>query len=313
MEKVQKTLLSVGIPFITLLTLYVARRGDWSALAHGLVGIGNGWRWFPTGIALGSFLGAFAYSGAGGNLNLAQSYYIKEKGFGMGAYMSGIRALLQGERKPTLLHGHLFALTASNRGRWQAWWRLVTREHGIVFWGIGLSTILLLGLLASATARGVGTSGGLSFFYAEGERIGAMTVPVLGSIFMLAGALMLFTTQLGILESATRITAENVLLLKKDIGTKVHASSTFYIFVWIEIILSSLYLLFVPSDPRTILTVGAILNAIAMMVAFPLTLLLSRSLPQSLRPSWLRQLILIAAMLFFTYFVFHIAITTSWR
>lgn len=314
MEKLQKTLLVLGIPFIALLTFALARTADWSALALGFLGQGEGYRWFPTGIAIGAFLGAFAYSGGGGNLNLAQSYYIKEKGFGMGKYSVRIKALLQGRGEDVRLDGALFPQNAANLNRWARWWRLIVQEHALVFWGGGLAAISILALLSSVTARGVASSSGLGFFFLQGEQISALTHPLIGSLFMLVGALMLFTTQLGVLESATRITAENFLLLRHRPDEPVSASYNFYLFLWLEIILGVIYLLFVPVDPRALLTLGAILNAAAMMVAFPLILLLNRrQLPRLIRPSVYRQLILLIAFALFLYFVYQTVIAANWR
>src|SRR3989344_676210 len=85
-ERITKTVIMVGVPFILFLAIWVSTKTDWSALALGIIGRGNGYNWLPEGIILATFLGAFAYSGAGGNLNLTQSIYIKEKGYGMGAF-----------------------------------------------------------------------------------------------------------------------------------------------------------------------------------------------------------------------------------
>lgn len=305
METVQRTLLTLGVPFVALLTLYMARGTDWSALLAGLVGIGEGYRFLPKGIALGAFLGAFAYSGGGGNLNLSQSYYIKEKGMGMGKYGTGIKTLLSGTDSHRI-DGTLFALTGTNLSRWSRWWRLVQTEHLLVFWGIGLLTILFLAVLSMATAHGVSSPGGLAFFYQEATMIGRASYPWVGSLFVVIGALMLFTTQLGVLESASRIIAENILLLKYRHNQEVSASRMFYLVLWAELGFSAVFLLFGFSEPRLILTLGAILNAAAMMVAFVLIFLLNRRLPAQLRPSWARQTILLAAAAFFVYFLIKI-------
>lgn len=302
MSRVQTTLLSLGVPFIAILTLYLARGADWAALIQGLVGIGDHYQWLPEGIAIGAFLGAFAYSGGGGNLNLSQSYYIKEKGLGMGKYGTGIKTLLAGLDSHRL-DGNLFVLSASNLSRWRRWWRLVCSEHLLVFWGIGLFAILMLATLSMATAHGISSQGGLGFFFTEAQMIGLATTPVLGSLFVIVGALMLFTTQLGVIESASRIIAENLLLLKHKHNESVHASKMFYLVLWCELAFSALFLYSGASEPRTLLTVGAILNAAAMMVAFILILLLNRTLPSLIRPAWPRQLMLVLAACFFVYFL----------
>ncbi len=305
MSHVQTTLLAVGVPFVAILTLFMARGTDWSALLQGLVGIGEGYRFLPEGIALGAFLGAFAYSGGGGNLNLSQSYYIKEKGMGMGKYGTGIKTLLAGADSHRI-DGALFSLTGANLSRWARWWRLVQTEHLLVFWGVGLLTILFLAVLSMATAHGVSSPGGLSFFYQEASMIGNATSPWVGSLFVVVGALMLFTTQLGVLESASRIIAENILLLRYRHNEEVQASRMFYLVLWLELSFSAIFLFFGFSEPRLVLTLGAILNAAAMMVAFVLIFFLNRRLPVSLRPSWARQLILLVAAAFFVYFLIKI-------
>ena len=312
METVQKTLLSIGVPFVSLLAIYLARSTDWSALFAGFIGIGDKYHFLPDGVAIGAFLGAFAYSGGGGNLNLAQSYYIKEKGMGMGKYGVGIKALLAGNSSHRL-DGSFFELTASNLSRYRRWWRLISTEHLLVFWGVGIFAISMLALLSAATSRGVESSGGLTFFFREAEMIGNAIHPWVGSMFVLTGALMLFTTQLGVLESASRIIAENVLLLKHNVTDEVNASKMFYVVLWAELAFSAIFLFSGVAEPRSLLTFGAILNAAAMMVAFCLILFLNlREMPKILRPQLPRVIILITAALFFAYFVAQTAITAQW-
>src|SRR3989344_3879779 len=96
-ESLQKILIAVGVPSIFILAIILANESAWGNLAKGVVGIGENYLFLPLGIPLATFLAAFAYSGAGGNLNLAQSYYIKEKGYGMGKYSGKITSLLTGK------------------------------------------------------------------------------------------------------------------------------------------------------------------------------------------------------------------------
>ena len=312
METVQKTLLSVGVPFVTLLALYMARGTNWTALFQGFIGLGDGYRFLPEGVAIGAFLGAFAYSGGGGNLNLSQSYYIKEKGMGMGRYGVGIKTLLAGSSSHRL-DGQFFSLSGSNLSKWNRWWRLVATEHFLVFWGIGIFTISMLALLSAATAGGVESTGGLSFFFRQSEMISSALHPLVGTSFVLIGALMLFTTQLGVLEAASRIISENLLLLKYKVTDEVNASRMFYYVLWTELAFSAIFLFSGASEPRSLLTLGAILNAAAMMVAFVLIGALNTiTIPKQLRPPLARILVLGTAALFFAYFVIQTVLTAKW-
>ena len=312
METVQRTLLSVGVPFVTLLALYMARGADWSALFQGFLGIGEGYRFLPEGVAIGAFLGAFAYSGGGGNLNLSQSYYIKEKGMGMGRYGVGIKTLLAGSSSHRI-DGQFFTLTGSNLSKWARWWRLVTTEHLLVFWGIGIFTISMLAILSAATSRGVESAGGLSFFFRQSEMISIALHPLIGTLFVLVGALMLFTTQLGVLEAASRVISENLLLLKYKVTDEVNASKMFYYVLWTELAFSAIFLFSGASEPRSLLTLAAILNAAAMMVAFVLIGALNIfSLPKQIKPPLARIGALATATTFFAYFVIQTLQTAKW-
>ncbi|WP_230677598.1 hypothetical protein, partial [Streptococcus pneumoniae] len=70
-----------------------AKPDQFTELGKGLVGIGDGYNFLPLGISLATFLSALVYSGAGGNLNLTQGNYIRDKGYGMGVYADKIKNL----------------------------------------------------------------------------------------------------------------------------------------------------------------------------------------------------------------------------
>lgn len=303
MEKLQRSMLMITLPVVFVLALWLTNRQDWVELGAGLLGQGNGWQFFPPGIAIASFLGAFAYSGAGGNLGLAQSYYIKEKGFGMGAFSQKITSLFAPGTKTFKLEGELPANTALNKERWKAWWRLVTLEHGIVFWFLGLVCIVLLSTLSKSLVFGQATESGLSFLFFEASVMGQRTHSFIGTFFLLSSALMLFTTQTGVLESSARIISENALLLGYKPGRKFPLSLAFYASLWGQILIGILFILSGQREPRLLLTWSAVLNAAAMMVAFPLLLWLNhKHLPEGYRPGWGRKIGLVVAFGFFVFF-----------
>lgn len=306
MEMIQRLVILLGLPFMMILAVFVTKRTDWVEAAWGLVGQGEGWQFFPPGIAIASFLGAFAYSGAGGNLNLAQSYYIKEKGWGMGKFSSKISSLLSGgkAKKAMVLSGQRFSDTPANRRKWQGWWRLINFEHSIVFYLLGFVMIVVMAVLSKSLVYGQGVGQGLEFLYAQADAISSQATPLVGTFFLLVAALMLFSTQLGVLESSSRIISENVLLLFYKKGKKINLNLGFYIALWSQIILGIIIYLSGFTEPRFLLTLGAVLNAAAMMVSFPLIFWINhRYLPKKYQPSLLRKLIMLLAFLFFVGFV----------
>jgi hypothetical protein len=248
-------------------------------------------------------LGAIAYAGAGGNLNLAQSFYIKEKGFGMGKYAGRITSLLTGKSEKLSLTGAKFVLDSRQISRFRKWWRLINIEHGIVFWFMGTATIVLLAFLSYVTVFGSGAAGDISFIFKEALVIGEKTFPVLGRAFLIIAGLMLFSTQLGVMDTTSRILTENLTLASPKIFPAISIRRNFYIFLWLQIFLGIAVLAGGFTQPLALLTLSAVLNAVAMFVHIGLVLFLNlHSLEGPIRPSWFRVLAMVAAFVFFGYF-----------
>lgn len=310
MERYQKVAIGFGIPFIILMVLLVTNGSDWQALWRGFAGQGSGFRGIPPDIQLFTFLGALAYAGAGGNLNLAQSFYVKEKGFGMGAYGGRITNALLGKKERVQLHGATFAETPENLGRFRRWWRAVNTEHAVVFWFLGLLTISLLALLSYSTTYGSGaTVAGIQFILTESVMIGQRTLTWVGPVFLVVMGLMLFGTQLTVIDSTSRILTENFVLISDRLRNRI--PTVYYSVLWLQIFFGVTVLLLGFSEPKNLVVIGSVFNALAMFVSFALILALNRRLlPRAVRPSWWRQLIIIGSFLFFGYFSWQ-AISTA--
>ncbi|NTV31581.1 Nramp family divalent metal transporter [candidate division WWE3 bacterium] len=304
-ERLQKVLISIGVPFILFLTLYLSERMDFQALAQGLIGIGNDYHWLPAGIALTSFFGALGYSGAGGNLNLAQSFYIRDKGYGMGAYADKIKSLFtsSGANQSIRLSGTTFKVNPTNMERFTVWWKRINIEHLVVFWGLGLLTMLMLALLSYTTVYGLDNSQGINFVINEAMVIGKSTLPFFGVLFLLVTGVMLLATQLTVLDSTSRIITENILLLRSN--SSVHISKMYYSVLWIQLLFGIVVMFTGFAEPRTLITLGAVFNAVAMFVLIGLMLFLNKTqLPTELRPSFFRTFVLVVAFVFFGTFSF---------
>ncbi len=300
-EKLQKGLILIGVPLVFGLAVFLAGPLDWQALFSGIVGIGDGYRFLPNNIAIASFLAAFAYSGAGGNLNLAQAFYVKEKGYGMGKYSGKITSILTGKAETIALEGNTFEINQSNLSFFRQWWKAINLEHLIVFGLTGIFTILMLALLAHTTLyQHRIIPSGVGFLILEKEIIGQMTLPIVGSVFFILVGLMLFATQLTVFDATSRIMAENLAILSNKHFPISNLSRYFYVVLWAQIILGVIVLSLGISEPLKLLTIGAVLNAAAMFVSIGLTCYLNiTSLHVVLRPSLWRLAILLTAFLFF--------------
>jgi hypothetical protein len=309
LEKITKTILLVGIPCLLILVLFLARQADWAALFQGLLGYGHGYRWLPSGVSLATFLAAFAYSGAGGNLNLSQSIYIKDKGYGMGRYAQKLGGLFNTNQAQTInLSGTDFVANQANLRRFRQWWKRISLEHLLVFWLLGFLSMALLMILSYSTTYGLsGNLSGLNFILAEGRLIGQATAPLVGSAFLVLLGLMLAQTQLGILDSTSRIMAENAALLKLQNSSdkRLNLSKIYYRFLWGQIAFGvSLFLLNL-YEPKQLIVAGAIINALAMFIHIALVNIGNwRTLPPTTQPGWPRRIIILLIFLLFAAFGF---------
>ncbi|NQV90061.1 Nramp family divalent metal transporter [Candidatus Uhrbacteria bacterium] len=315
MEKLTRSIILIGVPLVFLLTIILSQKADWSALALGIFAQGEGYTFFPEGLALATFFAAFAYSGAGGNLNLTQSIYIKEKGYGMGKYATKLSGLFQkkGGREEIRLEGAGFADTPEARQRFSVWWKRISFEHALEFWFIGAISILLLMLLAYVTTYNLeGNTQGISFVIREGTAIGAVLGPAFGAGFLLVVTILLFQTQLGVMDSTSRIMAENASISYMRIKNEssVPLSKIYYGFLWSQIAFGILLILLGLSEPKFLLVLGAVINAIAMFVHIGLVSILNfRSIPKFYQPSVFRRILLGVIFVFFG--VFSVVVVTN--
>ncbi len=307
MEKLTRAVILIGVPMIFVLAVTLSSSESWAALGSGIIGRGEGYWFLAPGMAIATFMAAFAYSGAGGNLNLTQSIYVKEKGYGMGKYSQKIAGLFARRgHQEVKLAGEDFKVDADSTKKFKEWWRAINLEHLLVFWLIGSLSMLLLMFLAYNTTYGVpGNASGINFVLTEGQAIGTMLNPFIGLLFLVIVGVMLFQTQLGIMDSTSRIMAENaaILKLKTEKDNKVDLSKIYYIFVWSQICFGIILFLLNIYEPKTLIVLGALINAFAMLIHVILvTILNRRSLDKVFRPKPWRQVIIYFIILFFTIF-----------
>jgi len=305
-ETLQKWLISIGSPAIIILAFYLAKPTDWSALARGLVGQGNGYIFLAPGMVMATFLGALAFAGAGGNLNLAQSFYIRDKGYGMGQFADKIKSLFTNKAADTemKLTGRTFPMTEENIKRFKEWWKMVNLEHFLIFEVLGLVTIIMLSLLAFTTAYGhPGNPEGIKFVINEAIFIGQKITPFVGTLFLLATGLMLIATQLTVLDSTSRIITENILLLKGHAAARI--ARMYYIVLWVQIAFGVGIILLGKVQPKDLIVLSACINAFAMFIYTALLLFLNNlKLDKQLRPAWWRNVFLIFTFIFYGVFGF---------
>ncbi|MFQ5688880.1 MAG: Nramp family divalent metal transporter [Gemmatimonadota bacterium] len=202
------------LAFFPLLAIALIMAGilpsDVLALLGGAASVGHAPQALLTGRQFPTLLIAVAYAGSGGTLLLGQSLWLRDKGFGMAAHQGRI-AGIRGENEEVSRTGYTFDPTAAPAGlaRFREWVRVSQRELLITFVLLILLSVVITSMLVTSTL-GTGNTqlaGDLTGMVARQgevlERIGGLWLRV---VFLLGGSFVLFSTQLGIVDTVTRLT-----------------------------------------------------------------------------------------------------------
>ncbi len=198
--------------FFPLLALVLILVGvlpsDVLALLKGAGSIGHAPDDLLRGSQFPTLLIAVAYAGSGGTLLLAQSLWLRDKGFGMAAYQGRI-AGIRGTNEHVSETGYVFDSSAPvPLARFRAWLRVSRTELLVTFVVLILVSVVITSLVVTATlgTGNTGLAGNLGEMVAQQgavlARIGGRWLEV---AFLLGGAFVLFSTQLGIVDTVTRI------------------------------------------------------------------------------------------------------------
>jgi len=110
-----------------------------------------------------------------------------------------------------------------------------------------------------------------------------------------------------VMDSTSRIMAENLAIKKLD-GQKrgkINLSKIYYGFVWAQIAFGIILFLCNVYEPKTLIILGAVINAFAMFIHLALVSWLNlKNLPKVFRPSLIRKIIIGIIFVFFGVFSF---------
>lgn len=259
---------------------------------------------FPT------LLIAVAYAGSGGTLLLAQSLWLRDKGFGMAVYQGRI-AGVRGRNEPVSATGYAFDSTAPvPLARFRGWMQVANRELLVTFVFLILLSVVITSLLVGTTlgTENADLAGRLSeMVLRQGAVLRSEAGPWLEISFLLGGSFVLFSTQLGIVDTVTRITG-TIFYERYGHRTAFWTLKRTFLFFLTLLVIASMGIitaswfggeaLEVLQPDFLVLIAGPF--TIASMYAFALVvgIVNTRRLPEALRPSgWRRAGMIWAAVL----------------
>jgi hypothetical protein len=210
LERFQIWLVLLFFPMLAIALVMVGvLPSDVLALAKGAVSIGSAPQALLTGAQFPTLLIAVAYAGSGGTLLLAQSLWLRDKGFGMAAYQGRI-AGIRGANEEVSETGYVFDASANSVGvaRYKGWMRVAQQELLVTFVLLIIVSVVITSLVVTATL-GTGNAqlaGNMSeMVRLQGAELRRVAGTWLEVVFLLGGAFVLFSTQLGIVDTVTRI------------------------------------------------------------------------------------------------------------
>ena len=270
--------------------------------------------YLPSDIDLPVLMGAIVFAGAGGLLNLCISLWYRDKQIGMGKHVGRIMNPITGKIEAVSYKGYHFEMSSEHLIRWRKWMRFVRIDQGIIFWLLGLVTLILLSINAYAVLVPQG-------LIPEGLNVAVVQAHIFGenwgmfgfNLFLIMASLMLFSVMWTVIDAFTRI-ASDILYVNSHIGPfqkrlswikDISLSHLYYSLIIGIVSISAMLLSF--EQPLLLLTISAVLGGFTMTIYSPVLIYLNNfKLPKELRPNWFTNLFMILASLFYAIFTIMI-------
>jgi hypothetical protein len=303
LERAQFFKVGLTLVFLAVAIVTAISPSAWAELPTAITHIG----WFPDSsiLPVSLLLSGLVFAGAGGVNNLAQSNWIRDKGFAMGVYIPRIVSPITGEEVAAPATGSMVRQDAENLRRFRGWWVVANKEQLVSFWFICVFSITIFSMLAYSTVFGQNISGqaNLAFIKAEGEALKTAVAPWFGTFFWIFGSLSMILVALGIIDYISRIIADVLKTVYLKDSERWTESRIYFLVAWTTIAVGSAILLFGFNQPLLLLVISACLNGMVMFVYSVLLIQLNRrALPPALRVRGLRLGMLMFATVFYGFF-----------
>jgi hypothetical protein len=290
LEKVEMVLVVIIVAFLLLAIIISTDAGVWAGIVtEAPSGVANLPRYINE-LGIATILGAIAFAGAGGASNLVQSNWIRDKGLGMGARMSKIVSPITGEEEAAPSIGYMMQTDEENMRRWRGWWKVANQEQIFTFVILGLLTLIGLSVLvASVLPQGTyGEPGDIAFLQKEAQALGNQIGPWFETFFYVAGFAILFSTNVGIIDYVSRLTADTLktgYLAQSQFWSE---SKIYFVIAWIMCIGGAAILFAGLEQPLVLLIIASSGGGVVMFLYSGMLIWLNRrALPEPVRlKSW---------------------------
>jgi hypothetical protein len=288
LERVELVLVAIIVVFLLVAIVIATNLSAWTGIVtEAPQSVANLPRYLAE-IGTATIFSGVVFAGAGGCNNLVQSNYIRDKGLGMGILIPRIVSPITGEEEARPSFGYKFPVNEENMRRWRNWWKVSNQEQFITFYIIGLLTLIGLSVLLYSTLGIVEDAAAeITFLQEEARALGEQLGTWFEYFFYFAGFAILFSTNVGIMDWVSRLTADSMkvnFLARSEFWSE---SKIYITVVWIMAIGGTL-IIWTGIEPLILLILSATGGGFMMFFYSGLLILLNRRvLPEPIKlRSW---------------------------
>ncbi len=300
MEIAEWIMVALILVFLIFVGVFFVTPDTWGRVFQGFVSFGS----LPEGadwLLLGGFA---AYAGAGGVINGAISNWFRDKGFGMGAAVGFIPALIGGRQIQLTHTGKTFPVTPENKRRWDQWWKYAGADQ---YWVWVVGCFLGMGLPALITVQFIPPGTDITGFRVaayQAEYLSQQLGQVMWFLTLLTGFWILFSTQLGITDAFVRLVTDITWTSSGRLrdASRGDVRKVYYVVMAVFAIWGCIAINL--TQPLILILLGANMAGFNFIVLGLHTVYVNRKyVPRELRPALWREITMLLAALFFLFFV----------
>jgi len=307
LEKVEGVLVAVILVFMVVAIVIATDASSWTGIVTkapaGAANIPS----YLNEIGVAAIFGAVVFSGAGGCNNLVQSNYIRDKGMGMGQRIPNIVSPITGEEQAEPSLGYMVRPNEENLRRWRQWWKVANQEQILTFYICGLLTLIGLSVLVYSTLGLSATAtDDISFIQKEAAVLGQHIAPWFQYFFYAAGFAVLLSTNIGVVDYVSRLTADSFKVSFLKESTFWSESKIYITVVWLMCIVGGA-IIWTGIEPLVLLIIASVGGGFAMFFYSGLLIRLNtKYLPEPIRLRGWRIVFMALAFLLYASFVVYI-------
>ncbi|HKH12224.1 MAG TPA: Nramp family divalent metal transporter [Rubrobacter sp.] len=307
LEKVEGVLVAIILVFMVVAIIVATEASSWTGIVtEAPAGAANLPRYIGE-IGVAAIFGAVVFAGAGGCNNLVQSNYIRDKGMGMGKHIPRIVSPITGEEEAAPSLGYIFRTDEANMRRWRGWWKVANQEQILTFYILGLLTLIGLSVLVNSTlGLSSNATSDISFVQREANVLGQQIAPWFEIFFYAAGFAVLLSTNIGVVDYVSRLTADSLKVSFLRESGFWSESKIYITVVWLMCLVGAA-IIWTGIEPLALLVIAATGGGFAMFFYSALLMRLnSKHLPEPIKLRGWRMIFMALAFLLYAVFVLYI-------